>query len=127
MSLNGWIINSYLSNTPCCSSIPQANSTFEELERLRVLTKAWEELGPQLWYFLQNSLQMNMIRVGNVLRILSKGSLSPSFILPREKRINLKCLTGSAAFAARNLGSLKLLDLLLGLVWTPVLGIALSL
>jgi len=27
------------------------------------LTKAWEEVGPQMWYFFQNSLQMNMIRV----------------------------------------------------------------
>ncbi|NXF72797.1 ABCA4 protein, partial [Sclerurus mexicanus] len=42
--------------------IKNANSTFEELERLRLLTKAWEEVGPQLWYFFQNSLQMNMIR-----------------------------------------------------------------
>ncbi|XP_009076194.1 PREDICTED: retinal-specific ATP-binding cassette transporter, partial [Acanthisitta chloris] len=42
--------------------IKNANSTFEELERLRLLTKAWEEVGPQLWYFFQSSLQMNMIR-----------------------------------------------------------------
>uniref|UniRef100_A0A8C3R768 ATP binding cassette subfamily A member 4 n=1 Tax=Cyanoderma ruficeps TaxID=181631 RepID=A0A8C3R768_9PASS len=42
---------------------PSANSTFEELERLQLLTKAWEEVGPQLWNFFQNSLQMNMIRV----------------------------------------------------------------
>ncbi|NXK26592.1 ABCA4 protein, partial [Arenaria interpres] len=42
--------------------LKNANSTFEELERLRMLTKAWEEVGPQLWYFFQNSLQMNMIR-----------------------------------------------------------------
>ncbi|NXW57022.1 ABCA4 protein, partial [Eurystomus gularis] len=42
--------------------LKNANSTFEELERLRLLTKAWEEVGPQLWYFFQNSLQMNMIR-----------------------------------------------------------------
>ncbi|KAM9280081.1 retinal-specific phospholipid-transporting ATPase ABCA4 [Cariama cristata] len=42
--------------------LKKANSTFEELERLRLLTKAWEEVGPQLWYFFQNSLQMNMIR-----------------------------------------------------------------
>uniref|UniRef100_A0A8C3GW50 P-type phospholipid transporter n=1 Tax=Corvus moneduloides TaxID=1196302 RepID=A0A8C3GW50_CORMO len=60
---------------------PSANSTFEELERLRLLTKAWEEVGPQLWYFFQNSLQMNMIRVCyNLSKILSKSSLSPSFI-----------------------------------------------
>ncbi|OPJ77308.1 retinal-specific ATP-binding cassette transporter isoform C [Patagioenas fasciata monilis] len=42
--------------------LKNANSTFEELERLRLLTKSWEEIGPQLWYFFQNSLQMNMIR-----------------------------------------------------------------
>ncbi|NXO00745.1 ABCA4 protein, partial [Rhinopomastus cyanomelas] len=48
---------------PVRQIIKQANSTFEELERLRLLVKAWEEVGPQLWYFFQNSLQMNMIRV----------------------------------------------------------------
>ncbi|NWJ07429.1 ABCA4 protein, partial [Crypturellus undulatus] len=42
--------------------LKNANSTFEELERLRLLIKAWEEVGPQLWHFFQNSLQMNMIR-----------------------------------------------------------------
>uniref|UniRef100_A0A8B9MMI9 P-type phospholipid transporter n=1 Tax=Accipiter nisus TaxID=211598 RepID=A0A8B9MMI9_9AVES len=55
--------------------LKNANSTFEELERLRLLTKAWEEVGPQLWYFFQNSLQMNMIRVCyNLAGILSKSS-----------------------------------------------------
>ncbi|XP_026511147.1 retinal-specific phospholipid-transporting ATPase ABCA4-like [Terrapene carolina triunguis] len=42
--------------------LKNANSTFEELERLRLLTKAWEEVGPQLWHFFQSSLQMNMVR-----------------------------------------------------------------
>ncbi|XP_027735766.1 retinal-specific ATP-binding cassette transporter isoform X3 [Empidonax traillii] len=42
--------------------LKNANTTFEELERIRLLTKAWEEIGPQLRYFFQNSLQMNMIR-----------------------------------------------------------------
>lgn len=41
----------------------QANTTFEELERLKNMAKAWEELGPQLWNFLHNNVQMNMIRV----------------------------------------------------------------
>lgn len=27
------------------------------------MAKAWEELGPQLWTFLHNNVQMNMIRV----------------------------------------------------------------
>uniref|UniRef100_A0A669QXH6 P-type phospholipid transporter n=1 Tax=Phasianus colchicus TaxID=9054 RepID=A0A669QXH6_PHACC len=50
-------------NSPSVQQIiKNANSTFEELERLRLLIKAWEEVGPQLWFFFQNSLQMNMIR-----------------------------------------------------------------
>uniref|UniRef100_A0A096MH45 P-type phospholipid transporter n=1 Tax=Poecilia formosa TaxID=48698 RepID=A0A096MH45_POEFO len=40
----------------------QANTTFEELERLQNMAKAWEEVGPQLWAFFNNSVQMNMIR-----------------------------------------------------------------
>uniref|UniRef100_A0A670JDL6 P-type phospholipid transporter n=1 Tax=Podarcis muralis TaxID=64176 RepID=A0A670JDL6_PODMU len=42
---------------------PAANSTFEELVRLRLLAKAWKEVGPQVWSFFQDSVQMNMIRV----------------------------------------------------------------
>uniref|UniRef100_A0A8C1Q2H9 P-type phospholipid transporter n=1 Tax=Cyprinus carpio TaxID=7962 RepID=A0A8C1Q2H9_CYPCA len=43
--------------------IKSANITFEELERLQKMGKVWEEVGPQLWEFFQNSVQMNMIRV----------------------------------------------------------------
>lgn len=82
--LHKFCLSSQLSSTLFCCFIPQANSTFEELERLRLLTKAWEEVGPQLWYFFQNSLQMNMIRVCyNLAGILSKSSLSPSLIFPK--------------------------------------------
>ncbi|XP_062988617.1 retinal-specific phospholipid-transporting ATPase ABCA4 [Elgaria multicarinata webbii] len=42
--------------------IKNANSTFEELERLQLLAKAWKEVGPQVWNFFQDSVQMNMIR-----------------------------------------------------------------
>ncbi|KAK7158970.1 hypothetical protein R3I94_005341 [Phoxinus phoxinus] len=42
--------------------IKSANTTFEELERLQKMGKVWEEVGPQLWDFFQNSVQMNMIR-----------------------------------------------------------------
>ncbi|XP_076975466.1 retinal-specific phospholipid-transporting ATPase ABCA4 [Tamandua tetradactyla] len=42
--------------------LKNANSTFEELERLRKLVKAWEEVGPQIWYFFNESTQMAMIR-----------------------------------------------------------------
>uniref|UniRef100_A0A670J8M4 P-type phospholipid transporter n=1 Tax=Podarcis muralis TaxID=64176 RepID=A0A670J8M4_PODMU len=42
--------------------LKNANSTFEELVRLRLLAKAWKEVGPQVWSFFQDSVQMNMIR-----------------------------------------------------------------
>uniref|UniRef100_A0A8C3WDA4 ATP binding cassette subfamily A member 4 n=1 Tax=Catagonus wagneri TaxID=51154 RepID=A0A8C3WDA4_9CETA len=42
--------------------VKNANSTFEELERVRKLVKAWEEVGPQIWYFFDQSTQMTMIR-----------------------------------------------------------------
>uniref|UniRef100_A0A3Q3FI08 P-type phospholipid transporter n=1 Tax=Labrus bergylta TaxID=56723 RepID=A0A3Q3FI08_9LABR len=53
----------YTPNSPAVHQIlKSANTTFEELERLQNMAKAWEELGPQLWAFFQNSVQMNMIR-----------------------------------------------------------------
>ncbi|XP_074544605.1 retinal-specific phospholipid-transporting ATPase ABCA4-like [Halichoeres trimaculatus] len=53
----------YTPNSPAVHKIlKSANTTFEELERLQNMAKAWEELGPQLWAFFQNSVQMNMIR-----------------------------------------------------------------
>ncbi|XP_039092407.1 retinal-specific phospholipid-transporting ATPase ABCA4 [Hyaena hyaena] len=50
-------------DSPAARRILQnANSTFEELERLRKLVKTWEEIGPQIWYFFDKSTQMTMIR-----------------------------------------------------------------
>ncbi|OWK05225.1 ABCA4 [Cervus elaphus hippelaphus] len=43
--------------------LKNANSTFEELERVQKLVKVWEEVGPQIWYFFDKSTQMTMIRV----------------------------------------------------------------
>ncbi|KAJ8278009.1 hypothetical protein GJAV_G00082740 [Gymnothorax javanicus] len=40
----------------------RANTTFEELDRLRNILKAWEEVGPQLWVFFQSGFQMKMLR-----------------------------------------------------------------
>ncbi|XP_035855343.1 retinal-specific phospholipid-transporting ATPase ABCA4 isoform X2 [Sander lucioperca] len=42
--------------------IRNANMTFEELERLRTMGKAWEEVAPQIWAFFQDGVQVNMIR-----------------------------------------------------------------
>uniref|UniRef100_A0A8C4I740 P-type phospholipid transporter n=1 Tax=Dicentrarchus labrax TaxID=13489 RepID=A0A8C4I740_DICLA len=41
---------------------PAANTTFEELERLRTMGKAWEEVAPQIWAFFQDGVQVRMIR-----------------------------------------------------------------
>ncbi|GAB1288076.1 Retinal-specific phospholipid-transporting ATPase ABCA4 [Apodemus speciosus] len=42
--------------------LKNANTTFEELDRVRKLVKSWEEVGPQIWYFFEKSTQMTMIR-----------------------------------------------------------------
>ncbi|KAF3836110.1 hypothetical protein F7725_028668 [Dissostichus mawsoni] len=42
--------------------IKNANTTFEELERLRTMGKAWEEVAPQIWAFFQDGVQVKMIR-----------------------------------------------------------------
>ncbi|XP_075472553.1 retinal-specific phospholipid-transporting ATPase ABCA4 isoform X2 [Ascaphus truei] len=53
----------YSPDSPAVRDIlKNANSTFEELERLRQMGRAWEEVAPQLWQFFQNSAQMNVIR-----------------------------------------------------------------
>ncbi|XP_030630578.1 retinal-specific phospholipid-transporting ATPase ABCA4 [Chanos chanos] len=53
----------YTPDSPAVRQIlKSANTTFEQLERLRNMGKAWEETGPQLWDFFQNSIQMMMIR-----------------------------------------------------------------
>ncbi|XP_039999718.1 retinal-specific phospholipid-transporting ATPase ABCA4-like [Xiphias gladius] len=53
----------YTPDSPAVRKIlKSANTTFEELERLQNMAKAWEEVGPQLWAFFHNSVQMNMIR-----------------------------------------------------------------
>ncbi|XP_070701839.1 retinal-specific phospholipid-transporting ATPase ABCA4-like [Pempheris klunzingeri] len=53
----------YTPDSPAVRKIlKSANTTFEELQRLQNMAKAWEELGPQLWAFFNNSVQMNMIR-----------------------------------------------------------------
>ncbi|XP_031431127.1 retinal-specific phospholipid-transporting ATPase ABCA4 [Clupea harengus] len=53
----------YAPDSPAVRRIlKSANTTFEELERLFNMGRAWEEVGPQLWNFFHDSLQMNMIR-----------------------------------------------------------------
>ncbi|XP_067342054.1 retinal-specific phospholipid-transporting ATPase ABCA4a [Channa argus] len=42
--------------------IRNANTTFEELERLKTMGKAWDEVAPQIWAFFQDGVQVKMIR-----------------------------------------------------------------
>ncbi|XP_019523093.1 PREDICTED: retinal-specific ATP-binding cassette transporter [Hipposideros armiger] len=58
--------------------LKNANSTFEELERVRKLVKAWEEVGPQIWYFFDKSTQMTMIR-DTLANPTVKGFLNKEF------------------------------------------------
>lgn len=41
----------------------QANSTFNALAKLKELADLWDELGPRVWDFLQDSPQVNAMRV----------------------------------------------------------------
>lgn len=59
----------------------QANTTFEELARLRTMGKAWEEVAPQIWDFFQNGVQVKMIRVGQVHVCEKRGPLTPRILL----------------------------------------------
>uniref|UniRef100_A0A3Q4H1H2 ATP-binding cassette, sub-family A (ABC1), member 4a n=1 Tax=Neolamprologus brichardi TaxID=32507 RepID=A0A3Q4H1H2_NEOBR len=53
----------YAPDSPAVRKIIQnANTTFEELERLRTMGKAWEEVAPQIWAFFQDGVQVKMIR-----------------------------------------------------------------
>ncbi|XP_077412566.1 retinal-specific phospholipid-transporting ATPase ABCA4 isoform X3 [Vanacampus margaritifer] len=53
----------YTPDSPAVRKIlKSANTTFEELERLHNFGKIWEEVGPQLWAFFHDSVQMSMIR-----------------------------------------------------------------
>ncbi|XP_062377373.1 retinal-specific phospholipid-transporting ATPase ABCA4a [Sardina pilchardus] len=53
----------YAPDSPATRKIVKnANTTFEELERLRNMGLAWEEVGPQVWTFFQDSIQMKMVR-----------------------------------------------------------------
>ncbi|XP_051285464.1 phospholipid-transporting ATPase ABCA1-like isoform X2 [Dicentrarchus labrax] len=53
----------YTPDTPAARlMVKEANSTFNALAMLRELADSWDELGPRVWDFLQNSPQVNSIR-----------------------------------------------------------------
>ncbi|GLD53697.1 ATP-binding cassette sub-family A member 1-like isoform X1, partial [Lates japonicus] len=53
----------YTPDTPAARlMVKEANSTFHALAMLKELVDMWEELGPRVWNFLQNSPQVNAMR-----------------------------------------------------------------
>ncbi|XP_041821372.1 phospholipid-transporting ATPase ABCA1-like [Chelmon rostratus] len=53
----------YTPDTPAARlMVKEANSTFNTLAMLKDLADSWEELGPRVWDFFQNSTQVNAIR-----------------------------------------------------------------
>ncbi|XP_060886982.1 phospholipid-transporting ATPase ABCA1-like [Labrus mixtus] len=53
----------YAPDTPAARLIvKEANSTFNALAMLKELADSWDELGPRVWDFLQNSTQVNAVR-----------------------------------------------------------------
>lgn len=53
-----------LSETECvCVRVLQVNKTFQELGVLRDLGGMWEEMRPKVWNFMENSEEMDLVRV----------------------------------------------------------------
>uniref|UniRef100_A0A8C6NIC1 ABC transporter domain-containing protein n=1 Tax=Nothobranchius furzeri TaxID=105023 RepID=A0A8C6NIC1_NOTFU len=53
----------YTPDTPAARLlVKEANSTFDSLAMLKELADSWDELGPRVWEFLQNSPQVNTLR-----------------------------------------------------------------
>ena len=52
-----------LSHLHLCLCCVQVNRTFQELGVFRDLGGMWEEMRPKVWNFMENSEQMDVIRV----------------------------------------------------------------
>uniref|UniRef100_A0AAY4CP07 P-type phospholipid transporter n=1 Tax=Denticeps clupeoides TaxID=299321 RepID=A0AAY4CP07_9TELE len=62
--------------------LKSANTTFEQLERLRNMGRAWEEIGPQIWSFFQNGDTLRNPTVMDFLdRRLEASEISTRHIL----------------------------------------------
>lgn len=57
-------------NEVCCERVflyvLQVNKTFQELGVLRDLGGMWEEMKPKIWTFMENSEEMDMVRVSEM-------------------------------------------------------------
>lgn len=71
-------------NYNVCNSIiyvcvSQVNKTFQELSVLRDLGGMWEEMRPKVWNFMENSEEMDLVRVGQKHRHHTQTHVSMSF------------------------------------------------
>uniref|UniRef100_A0AAQ5X6I6 ABC transporter domain-containing protein n=1 Tax=Amphiprion ocellaris TaxID=80972 RepID=A0AAQ5X6I6_AMPOC len=64
----------YTPDTPAARLlVTEANSTFDALAKIKELADSWDELGPRVWDFFQNSTQINTMRVRLHVRLNSTG------------------------------------------------------
>lgn len=68
--------------------VSQVNKTFQELGVLRDLGGMWEEMRPKIWNFMENSEEMDLVRVSvDALRTLMytlKAVCSVFFLFTRR-------------------------------------------
>uniref|UniRef100_A0AAQ6A9B3 ABC transporter domain-containing protein n=1 Tax=Amphiprion ocellaris TaxID=80972 RepID=A0AAQ6A9B3_AMPOC len=72
----------YTPDTPAARLL--ANSTFDALAKIKELADSWDELGPRVWDFFQNSTQINTMRA-----LLA----NPVFAAALDERLNSTGLT----------------------------------
>uniref|UniRef100_A0AAQ5XM51 ABC transporter domain-containing protein n=1 Tax=Amphiprion ocellaris TaxID=80972 RepID=A0AAQ5XM51_AMPOC len=75
----------YTPDTPAARLlVTEANSTFDALAKIKELADSWDELGPRVWDFFQNSTQINTMRA-----LLA----NPVFAAALDERLNSTGLT----------------------------------
>uniref|UniRef100_A0A3Q1GHF5 P-type phospholipid transporter n=1 Tax=Acanthochromis polyacanthus TaxID=80966 RepID=A0A3Q1GHF5_9TELE len=75
----------YTPDTPAARLlVTEANSTFDALAKIKELVDSWDELGPRVWDFFQNSTQINTMRA-----LLA----NPVFAAALDERLNGTGLT----------------------------------
>lgn len=53
----------------------QVNKTFQELGVLRDLGGMWEEMKPKVWNFMENSEEMDLVRVSDHIILVDTSEL----------------------------------------------------
>lgn len=84
----------------------QVNKTFQELGVLRDLGGMWEEMKPKFWNFLENSEEMDLVRVSMFADIISIEMFILKFKQHGRVCVIILCkhdrVTSSFRFISRN-------------------------